>query len=277
MPKNRVLFHQGRSMSSDISISPEKLSPPVGTVNAPGSSEGSPRNLRRYGRQRVFAFVLLTVAAVSQLATPVEAGAASDNKTIVFVCLHGSVKSQMAAALFNKVAKERGLPYTAISRGIQVDASIPATIRDGLSLDGLAPADDVPRALTATEADSAVKVVAFDPVPDDNRGAAEVNYWSGVPPAMKDYVAARDVIAHRIDDLLPVLATRTRPQETLRGTITAVDERNDMISIRLAPDSAADLRVQDGLVFNSVRDGDQVEVTVESIDGVKTIVGLTKQ
>jgi Low molecular weight phosphotyrosine protein phosphatase len=224
-----------------------------------------------------YPFALLAVAAALQLAMPGQAGADSDNKTIVFVCLHGSVKSQMAAALFNKVAKERGLQYTAISRGIQVDASIPATIRDGLSLDGLAPVDDVPRALMATEADGAVKVVAFDAVPDDKRGAAEVNYWSDVPPAMKDYVAARDVIVHRIDDLLPALPARTRPQETLRGTIAAVDERNDMITLQLAPDSAADLRVQDGLVFNSVRYGDQVEVTVESIDGVKTILGLTKR
>jgi rhodanese-related sulfurtransferase len=35
MPKNRVLFHQGRSMSSYTSISSEKLSRLVGTVNAP--------------------------------------------------------------------------------------------------------------------------------------------------------------------------------------------------------------------------------------------------
>ena len=35
MPKNRVLFHQGRSMSSYTSISSEKLSRLVGTINAP--------------------------------------------------------------------------------------------------------------------------------------------------------------------------------------------------------------------------------------------------
>src|SRR6266513_209091 len=55
--------------------------------------------------------------------------------TIVFVCLHGSVKSQMAAAHFNRIASERGLPYAAVSRGIEVDASIPTRIRDGLYLD----------------------------------------------------------------------------------------------------------------------------------------------
>jgi len=35
MPKNRVLSHQGRTMSSYTSISPEKLSRLVGTANAP--------------------------------------------------------------------------------------------------------------------------------------------------------------------------------------------------------------------------------------------------
>jgi hypothetical protein len=40
---------------------------------------------------------------------------------VVFVCLHGSVKSQMAAAHFNRIAKERGLPAIAVSRGIAVE------------------------------------------------------------------------------------------------------------------------------------------------------------
>src|SRR5215475_1244507 len=138
-------------------------------------------------------FGLLALAVALQVAVPAHASdtAAPANKTIVFVCLHGSVKSQMAAAHFNKIAKERGLPYTAISRGIEVDTSIPTRIRDGLSLDGLAPLDDVPQPLTAADAVAAARVFAFDPVPDDRRGEVEVNYWSDVPPAMKDYVAAR--------------------------------------------------------------------------------------
>jgi protein-tyrosine-phosphatase len=149
-------------------------------------------------------FGLLSLAVALQVATPAHASdaAAPDKKTIVFVCLHGSVKSQMAAAHFNRIARERGLPYTAISRGIEVDSSIPTRIRDGLNLDGLAPLDDVPRPLTATEAAGAAKVVAFDAVPEENRGGAEVNYWSDVPPATKNYTAARDAIVHHIDDLV---------------------------------------------------------------------------
>jgi ABC-type sugar transport system substrate-binding protein len=149
-------------------------------------------------------FALLALAAALQLAAPARAdnAATAENKTIVFVCLHGSVKSQMAAAHFNRIAKERGLPYTAISRGIEVDSSIPPRIRDELSQEGLAPLNDVPQPLTAAEAAGAVKVVAFDTVPEKNRGAAEVNYWSDVPATSKNYPALRDSIVHHIDDLV---------------------------------------------------------------------------
>jgi protein-tyrosine-phosphatase len=155
-------------------------------------------------------FTLLALALALQVGTPTHASetGAPDSKTIVFVCLHGSVKSQMAAAHFNRVAKERGLPYTAISRGIEVDSSIPPRIRAELKQEGLAPLDDVPQPLTAAEAAGAVKVVAFDTVPDKNRGTAEVNYWSDVPPTSKNYTALRDAIVHHIDDLV---------RETLQG------------------------------------------------------------
>jgi protein-tyrosine-phosphatase len=229
-------------------------------------------------------FTVLTLGVVLLLAPPAYAAStAPEDKTIIFVCIHGSVKSQIAAAYFNRLARERGLPYTAVPRGIEVDAAIPASIRNGLNSDGLAPTDEVPRPLTAAEAGRAAKVVAFDAVPDDKRGAAEVSYWSDVPPATKDYAAARDVIAHHIDDLMPALAAlTTRPELIVRGMVAAIDERNARIALRLPNDSSEDFKVevfkvQDGLVFNAVRLGDQVEVSVGSVDGARTIVGLAKE
>jgi hypothetical protein len=135
----------------------------------------------------------------------------------------------------------------------------------------LAPPDDVPQPLTAA---GAIKVVAFDAVPEKNRGAAEVNYWSDVPATSKDYFALRDAIVHHIDDLVPSLAERPRPRETLRGVVAGSDERNDRITLTLAQGASADYKVQDPLVFNAVHDGEQVEVSVETVEGVKTIVGL---
>jgi hypothetical protein len=94
-------------MSSFTSISPGKIARLIGT-----------------------SLLFATVFA----ANPATADERSERpKTIVFVCLHGSVKSQMAAAHFNQIAKERGLPFVAISRGITVDSSIPTRIRDGLA------------------------------------------------------------------------------------------------------------------------------------------------
>lgn len=172
---------------------------------------------------------------------------------------------------------ERGLPYTAISRGVEVDSSIPTRIRDGLNPDCLAPPDDVPQALTPSEAAGAIKVIAFDAVPDEKIGVAEMHYWSDVPPATKDYAAARDVFVRHFDDLVPTLTERPRPQETLRGIVTSIDERNDRITLRLVKDVSRDFKVQDGLLFDAVHDGDRVEITVENIEGAKTIVGLRKE
>ena len=126
---------------------------------------------------RLFALIMLGLGQFTVAASAADA-VAPDGRTVVFVCLHGSVKSQVAAAHFNRIARERGL-----SRGIEVEGSIPTRIRDNLNFDGLAPLDDVPHPQMPGEAAGAVKVIAFDAVPDDRRGVAEVNYWSDVPPA----------------------------------------------------------------------------------------------
>jgi hypothetical protein len=62
--------------------------------------------------------------------------------------------------------------------------------------------------------------------------------------------------------------------ETLRGFITSVDQQSDSISVRVSPRATEQFRVQDGLLFDAVRFGDVVDVSVQSIDGVRTIIGL---
>jgi arsenate reductase (thioredoxin) len=131
-----------------------------------------------------------------------------EDKTIVFVCLHGVVNSQIAAAYFNKVAKDRGLPFTAVSRGIDLYKSVPVRIQDGLALDGLEPAN-APFELTAEEGGRANRVLAFDTIPADRKGRANVTYWSGVPIGIDDYEKTRDEIARRIDAMIPTLVKET--------------------------------------------------------------------
>ena len=236
--------------------------------------------LRSPSARNLAAVLTLFAAAFAPPASAGDPQGGNGKTTVVFVCLHGSVKSQMAAAHFNRIASERGLPFTAISRGIEVDTSIPTRIRDGLYLDGLAPTDDIPIGLTADEAGRATVVVAFDAVPEERRGTSEVTYWSDVPPATKDYVAARDAIVRHIDTLVPTLVSTAPANETFRGVVASVDERNDTISVRLqsSPTGAAqDFKVQDGLVFDAVRFGDKVAFTAETLKGTRTITRLTKE
>jgi hypothetical protein len=83
-------------------------------------------------------FGVLTLAIALQFGNPAYAvSPGSGSKTIVFVCLHGAANRQVAAAHFNRIASERGLPYPVIARGVAVDGPIPTRIRVGLSLDGL--------------------------------------------------------------------------------------------------------------------------------------------
>jgi len=124
-----------------------------------------------------------------------------EKQTIVFVCLHGSVNSQIAAAYFNRIAEERGLRFVAISRGIDVQRTIPVRILDNLALEGLSPANP-PDELTSADANCASAVVAFDPVPSEQKGDAKITYWRDVPIGIDDFQAARDAILPRIEQII---------------------------------------------------------------------------
>ncbi|KWV46911.1 hypothetical protein AS156_21060 [Bradyrhizobium macuxiense] len=77
--------------------------------------------------------------------------------------------------------------------------------------------------------------------------------------------------------LAQVVAVRPPPTEMLRGVVDSVDEGNDTIRIRLSADKTEPFKVQDGLLFNAVRFGDPVAITVQNISGARTIVGLSKE
>jgi arsenate reductase (thioredoxin) len=144
-------------------------------------------------------------------ANPATVGAGSSNKpTVLFVCLHGSAKSQMAAAHFNRMARDRGLPHAAISRAIESDKDIPPSIRAGLAGEGLEPVSEVPASLTADEASRAMKVFAFNEIPIDRKGTAIVTLWSDVSPATEDYNRARDTIVRYVEAVVSDLASTAK-------------------------------------------------------------------
>ncbi|HEV2761590.1 MAG TPA: hypothetical protein VGV38_01250 [Pyrinomonadaceae bacterium] len=123
-------------------------------------------------------------------------------QTVVFVCEHGSAKSVVAAAHFNRLAGERGLAMRAVSRGTDPDAEIAPNAAAGLRTDDLVVVERVPAKLSQADAAGAARVVTFCELPAAYVTTAPVERWDGVPPVSEDYEKARDEIVERLKRLL---------------------------------------------------------------------------
>lgn len=145
-----------------------------------------------------FAVAILAILLISVAPAP------AAGETVVFVCQHGVVNSMIAAAYFNKAAQDQGLPFRAVSRGIDPYRSVPVQVQDGLALDGLEVAN-TPQQLAVEDMAAAGRVVAFDEIPAEQRGGVNVTYWSGIPLGIDDYEITRDEIVQRIDVLISTL------------------------------------------------------------------------
>jgi Cu/Ag efflux protein CusF len=73
-------------------------------------------------------------------------------------------------------------------------------------------------------------------------------------------------------------------QATFKGEITKLDEATGTVTLKQdqsgtvgASAATADYKVKDGLMFNAVKAGDKVQVTVDRVDGKPTITKLEKQ
>jgi arsenate reductase (thioredoxin) len=126
-------------------------------------------------------------------------------QTVVFVCEHGSAKSVVAAAHFNRLAKERSLNLRAVSRGTNPDKELPAGTLKGLKADGLEADDRQPKKLTEADVAGAVRVVAFCQLPEAYAKVTPVKQWDDAPPMSEDYNKFRDLVVGRIKLLLEEL------------------------------------------------------------------------
>src|SRR5262245_58946235 len=81
--------------------------------------------------------------------------------TVLFVCEHGAAKSVIAAAYFDKPAKERGLPHRAAFRGVNPDATLNPVARKGLEQDGVDTSGWKPTLITQKDVDGASRIVTL--------------------------------------------------------------------------------------------------------------------
>lgn len=154
----------------------------------------------------MFAFtavLLMTPACQAQVA----AIRVTASEPIVFVCEHGSVKSLIAASLFDRTAEKRGLPFRAVSRGVNPEESVPPRIAAALHEDGFDIEGFHPKGLATEDISGAKRVIAIgvDLADHANEARVPIQSWDDVPPASVDYAAARAALQHHIDVLLDEL------------------------------------------------------------------------
>jgi arsenate reductase (thioredoxin) len=124
-------------------------------------------------------------------------------QNVLFVCLHGSAKSLIAAEYFNRLAVARGLPVSAVSAGTEPDDSIPPRVTQGLGADGIDVEGRRPRRPTSADLDSSALVVTFGcDLGDLASRAPRIERWDDVPAVSEDFKRARDVIVARVTALL---------------------------------------------------------------------------
>jgi hypothetical protein len=136
-------------------------------------------------------------------------------RVVLFVCEHGAAKSVVAAAQFNRIASERGLPLRAISRGTAPDRAVPSRITEGLERNGLRLPDGfTPTALSGTDMAQAIRIVSFDVVLPTMGDSSRFLRWDGLPAFSDGYDAAHRAITSMLESLIRELhdAGKAKPK-----------------------------------------------------------------
>ena len=127
----------------------------------------------------------------------------TEDRLMLFVCLHGSAKSLIAMEYFNRLAAERTVPMRALSAGTEPDDEIPPEVVAGLARDGFAVAGRRPIRATSDLLAGAARVVSFGPdVGELVPPGTPVERWHDMPAVSDDYAIARDAIAGRVAALI---------------------------------------------------------------------------
>ena len=124
-------------------------------------------------------------------------------RTILFVCLHGSAKSLIAAEHLNLLARSRGLDVRGESAGIEPDADVPSPVIEGLAADDIDVKGYVPCRVTAEQIETATRIVSFGcDLGLVALATKPVERWDDLPMVSDGYATARDAIVARVKTLL---------------------------------------------------------------------------
>ena len=191
----------------------------AGTDRPRGSSPGVPDlDSNDIGRHMKSTLRMLLCTAISLCVAPAQAqpaqpkSAATTTTTVVFVCEHGAAKSVIAAAHFNRLATERGLPIRAVSRATKPDDVVAPGVRTGLASDGIDVSAWRPTAVSDQDIRQATRVVslATDLPTTKPLAKSKLLEWNDIPPVSENYDAARTAIVEEVRKLLDNLSKVTK-------------------------------------------------------------------
>lgn len=132
----------------------------------------------------------------------------AQQRKIVFVCEHGSAKSVIAATYFNKLAKEKNLPWEAVSRGTNPDQEISPKTKQLLTQDNLLDKSFVPQKLSQEDVDAAEQVILFYALPETIQRKNNIQNWQEIQAVNDDYETLRNDIVSKIKPLIDSLTKR---------------------------------------------------------------------
>ena len=135
---------------------------------------------------------------------------------VLFVCVHNAGRSQMARALFNRMAADRGLPLEAGSAGTDPADRLHDNVVEAMAEIGIDLSNARPVTLSNEMVEAAVRVITMGCAVDDAQCPAiamrNVEDWGLPDPAgrsAEEVRAVRDRIAERVEHLIDSLASRS--------------------------------------------------------------------
>ncbi|MCS7207443.1 MAG: arsenate reductase ArsC [Dehalococcoidia bacterium] len=131
---------------------------------------------------------------------------------VLFVCVHNAGRSQMAKALFNHLAQQRGLPFRALAAGTEPATRLHPEVVQVMAEVGLDLSGERPQLLTDALVRGARRVVVMGCAVDAQACPAlllkEVEDWGLPDPKgrpLPEVRAIREAIRQKVEALLTAL------------------------------------------------------------------------
>jgi arsenate reductase (thioredoxin) len=131
-------------------------------------------------------------------------------QTILFLCPHGAAKSVLAAAYFNRLAQQHGLPYQADAAGTEPDEQVSPKVVGMLHEEGIDVSQHKPRRVTQTELENAYAVVSMGcALSDLETMPKRIEQWLDIPMVSQDARGASDIIRGHVEEIIASLQGET--------------------------------------------------------------------